>query len=232
MARPKRIVLIRHAKSAANADLNIRCYTPDHLIPLTDEGHEQSLQAGAKLLSLFGTETIGAYLSPYLRTRATFEGIKQGADQRLKVARAYEDPRIREQDFGHFRALEAFPLIDSERASYGTFFYRIPDGESGADVYDRISSFLETLWRDFAKEHYPDNALIISHGLTIRLFLMRWFHWSVEKFEKLKNPSNCEYFVMDLGANGRYTLDRSPREYSPQEVEQYKTQFCRKPWTA
>jgi len=225
MARPKRIVLIRHAESAANADLNVLVNTPDHLIPLTDDGHKQTVRAGAELLKLFGNETIHAYLSPYRRTRETFEGIKLGAEDRLKINWAYEDPRIREQDFGHFRAAEAFRLIDSERTSYGTFFYRIPDGESGADVYDRISSFLETLWRDFAKDDYPENALIVSHGLTIRLFLMRWFHWSVERFEKLRNPLNCEHFVMSLGADGRFKLDTRLREYSPEETALYKSRF-------
>lgn len=232
MAKPKRIVLIRHAKSAANADLNVLAHTPDHLIPLTVEGQEEALAAGKELLQLFAGETIHAYLSPYLRTRATFEGIKLGAEQQLQIACAYEDPRIREQDFGHFRAADAVPLIESERSSYGTFFYRIPDGESGADVFDRISSFLETLWRDFGQHDYPENALIISHGLTIRLFLMRWFHWSVEKFETLKNPHNCEHFVMTLGANGRYTLDNPLREYSPEETLQYKANLCRRPWMA
>jgi broad specificity phosphatase PhoE len=228
MAKPRRIVLIRHAESAANADLNILTNTPDHLIPLTDDGQRQTRQAGMDLLTLFGNETVHAYMSPYRRTRDTFEGIKLGAENRLKFRRAYEDPRIREQDFGHFKAAEAYRLIDSERVSYGTFFYRIPDGESGADVYDRISSFLETLWRDFAKEHYPQNALIISHGLTIRLFLMRWFHWSVEQFEKLRNPHNCEHFVMTLDANGRYTLETQLREYSQEEIDQYKKRVCGK----
>ena len=228
MAKPKRIVLIRHAESAANADLNILTHNPDHLIPLTEHGHSQSLQAGVDLLRLFGDETIHAYMSPYRRTRDTFEGIKLGAENRLRIRRAYEDPRIREQDFGHFKAAEAFRLIDSERASYGTFFYRIPDGESGADVYDRISNFLETLWRDFAKDHYPRNTLIVSHGLTIRLFLMRWFHWSVEQFEKLRNPLNCEHFVMTLEANERYRLETQLREYSPEEIELYKKRVCGK----
>jgi len=48
---------------------------------------------------------------------------------------------------------------------------------------------------------------LVTHGLTIRLFLMRWFHWSVEKFERLRNPENCEFFVMELNRqSGKYEL--------------------------
>ena len=80
------------------------------------------------------------------------------------------------------------------RDAYGTFYYRISEGESGADVYDRVSDFFGTLHRDFEKPDFPANALIVTHGMTLRLFLMRWFHWTVEEFEQLANPGS------DVGA--------------------------------
>ena len=49
-----------------------------------------------------------------------------------------------------------------------------------------------TLFRDFEKPDYPENVIIVSHGFTIRIFLMRWFHWSPEEFEELVNPGNGE----------------------------------------
>jgi broad specificity phosphatase PhoE len=44
-------------------------------------------------------------------------------------------------------------------------------------VYSRISSFIGTLRRD----HLEDNAtvIIVTHGLALRLFLMRFFQWTV-----------------------------------------------------
>lgn len=50
------------------------------------------------------------------------------------------------------------------------------DGESGADVYDRVSVFFETMYRDFDKPEYTDcyawhdityflNALVITGQL-------------------------------------------------------------------
>jgi hypothetical protein len=40
----------------------------------------------------------------------------------------------------------------------------------------------------------------------MRLFLMRWFHWSVEEFENLRNPRNCEIVVIELQPDNHYKL--------------------------
>lgn len=50
------------------------------------------------------------------------------------------------------------------------------------------------------------NLIIISHGLAIRVFLMKWFKWTVEQFEYLNNLGNCEFRVMQLGIGGEYSL--------------------------
>lgn len=50
------------------------------------------------------------------------------------------------------------------------------------------------------------NIVIVSHGVTSRVFLMKWFRWTVEQFERLHNLTNCEVRVMQLGAGGEYSL--------------------------
>lgn len=50
------------------------------------------------------------------------------------------------------------------------------------------------------------NLVIVSHGVTMRVFLMRWFKWTVEQFENLRNPKNCEIRVMQQGEGGEYSL--------------------------
>lgn len=77
-------------------------------------------------------------------------------------------------------------LIRIERERVGHFYYRFPRGESGADVYDRVSTFMDSVNRCY--RHDPvrfDNVVLVSHGLTTRLFLMRFFHWDVETFESM-----------------------------------------------
>ncbi len=129
-----------------------------------------------------------------------------------QVERVREDPRLREQEWGHLRAAEVTDAIDAERQAYGTFFYRIPDGESGADVYDRATGFLATIYRDFEQTWYPKNVLIVTHGFTLRVLLMRWLHWTVEEFHELANPPNCSIFELvrddTFEGRGRYQISK------------------------
>ena len=111
--------------------------------------------------------------------------------------------------------VEELRRIRRDRIEYGTFYYRLPDGESGADVYDRVTTFLETLHRDFSKPNFPENAVIVTHGLTLRIFLMRWFHWSVGHFERVRNPRNGEVVVMEIGSDGRYEVVTTLRLREP-----------------
>jgi broad specificity phosphatase PhoE len=171
---------------------------------LTPNGIAQARQAGNEIKEIIGAENIHVYLSPYFRTRQTYQYMRESID--TNIVKTTEDPRLRELDWGHLRHPDDNEEIIRARDHFSTFYYRIPDGESGADVFDRVSTFLETLHRDFNKKEYPQNALIITHGLTLRLFLMRWFHWTVEEFENLRNPRNCQVVVMQKNEHGRYEL--------------------------
>jgi hypothetical protein len=57
-------------------------------------------------------------------------------------------------------------------------------------------------------------AIIVSHGVSIRCFLMRWYHFSVEYFEDLRNINHVEFIVMRLKDNGRYALQNQLRTWS------------------
>jgi broad specificity phosphatase PhoE len=204
--KPKRIILIRHGQSEGNANKSLLETKPDYALNLTGEGIEQAKQAGKEIKKIIGQETLQVYISPFYRTRQTYQYIQESIKE--NIVKAFEDPRIREQDWGHLRNSGVNEEIIQERNGFSTFYYRIPDGESGADVYDRVSIFLETLHRDFQKSNYPENTLIVTHGMTLRLFLMRWFHWSVEEFELLRNPLNCQIVIMQKDSDERYNLAR------------------------
>ena len=218
--RPMRIALIRHGESEANLDKSIFERVPDHAIPLTQHGWDQSAAAGLQLRELFENEPVRVYVSPYLRTLQTLEGLGLGD----LIGIANEEPRLREQDWANYQDTEDIDRQSKLRDSYGHFFYRFTDGESGADVYDRVSSFLETMHRDFETADSPRNVLLVSHGLTMRLFCMRWFHWSVKFFETLRNPGNAETRALLRQPDFRYKLDRPFEQrmncdYIPKERE-------------
>ena len=102
-----------------------------------------------------------------------------------------------------------------ERADYGHFFYRITNGESAADAYDRVSGFNESLWRSFGESDFASVCVLVTHGLMTRVFLMKWYHFSVEYFEDLRNVNHCEFVVMKLNeGSGKYVLQNQLRTWA------------------
>ncbi|MCO5601216.1 hypothetical protein L7F22_055335 [Adiantum nelumboides] len=227
--RPTRIVLVRHGQSEGNLDEKKYCTTADSKIRLTKSGLAQAEACGKSIRDIIEKTSqendwqVYFYVSPYKRTLCTLKGIGR-AFQKDRILGVREEPRLREQDFGNFQEETRMALVKDERIQFGRFFYRFPEGESGADVFDRVTSFLESLWRDIDtfrlnRSHYTDlNLVIISHGLTMRIFLMRWFKWTVEQFELLHNPKNCEIRVMQLGLGGEYSL---AVHHSKKELEEW-----------
>ncbi len=221
--KPNKIILVRHGESMGNVDKQVYLHTPDYAVELTDNGKQQAFELGKQLNDEIGIvykysddekytkAPVKVYGSPYFRTRQTFKEFRKS----INVDSYYEDPRLREQEWGT-RTQENFDdllrirqaIIEQTRDAYGTFYYRFEGGESVADVYDRISSFLDTLWREFEKPDYPRVAIINTHGMAIRAFLMRFFHLTVEEFEVLKNPKNASYTVLQLDNTGKYKLTK------------------------
>lgn len=202
--KPKRIILIRHGESEANVNRYLFGSVPDYTIELTQKGRQQALEASHRLKKLVGDESLYFYVSPFWRARSTFECLA-AAFPRTQFVYS-EEPRLREQEWGYLRSEDEFDRICRERREYGTFYYRIPGGEAGTDVYDRVNDLLGSLNRDFADPQFPKNCVLVTHGLTIRLFVMRFFHLTVEEFESMAAPVNCEPVVMELQPDGHYRL--------------------------
>ncbi|KXS14443.1 phosphoglycerate mutase-like protein [Gonapodya prolifera JEL478] len=181
----------RHGESERQVDDTLLSRMPDWKINLTDKGRQQAFEVG-KMLRQHCTErdNIRFWISPFYRTRQTFQEIQKSfSGMRYHV---FEESRLREQDWGNLQPSELMPLIKKERSAYGHFFYRFPNGESGADVFDRLSTFFETMWRSFSAPNPPTVVIVVTHGLLARLFLMRWYHLSVEQFEHIENLENCQ----------------------------------------
>lgn len=188
---PGRIILIRHGESEGNVDDSIYQRKPDVHVRLTSAGKRQAIEAGVRLCRevIPPDETVRFVVSPYWRTIQTFEGILRGMrkvdpEVSQRVLDVTTDPAIREQEFGMLQKEEQMRQARKDRRQVGSFFYRFPNGESGADVYSRLDAFMSQLLRNFrsgVKKH-ADNYVIVTHGLTMRLFLMRWFKWSIDEF--------------------------------------------------
>ncbi|CAN4111196.1 unnamed protein product [Withania somnifera] len=212
---PKRIILVRHGESSANTDINVYGTTPNHKIELTEKGIEQAKQTGAQIKKLISENAnnwkVFFYVSPAERTRRTLKEIG-GSFPKRRVMGVKEEASLRELNFGNYHDPAGIERVKEERVTYGRFYYRVPGGETGADVYDRLSSFVECLRRDiemkkFVHDPYQEtNIIIVTHGLSSRIFLMKWFDWTIEQFEDLNRMKTSEFQVLQLGHRGEYSL--------------------------
>uniref|UniRef100_A0A7S2YRS4 Uncharacterized protein n=1 Tax=Entomoneis paludosa TaxID=265537 RepID=A0A7S2YRS4_9STRA len=226
---PNKLILVRHGQSMGNLDETLYSRTADNSIPLTELGWLQAREAGKQLRRVLkGSSDVHFIVSPYVRTVETFHGIaaawldpndeefKRIKDPVLRRKAWYsrlvdlglswaEDPRIREQDFGNLQDPAKVKQYKKERNTFGAFYYRFAHGESAADVFDRISTFLDSLWRSF-DVHPARNFVLITHGISIRVLLARYFRYTIDQFHLLSNPRNCEMIVMKHDGNGRLEM--------------------------
>ncbi|KAG9158734.1 hypothetical protein Leryth_013638 [Lithospermum erythrorhizon] len=197
--RPRRIILVRHGESEGNVDETVYTRVADPKIGLTPKGVEEAEECGRKIKEMIEKDDgvddwkVYFYVSPYRRSIETVRSLAKSFE-RSRIAGIREEPRLREQDFGNFQDEQQMKIEK--------------------DVYDRITGFRETLRTDIdigrfqpPGEQSPNvNLVLVSHGLTLRVFLMRWYKWTVEQFEGLYNMGNGKIIVMERGHGGRYSL--------------------------
>jgi broad specificity phosphatase PhoE len=231
---PDRLILVRHGQSCGNTNESLYSTTPDNAMALTELGWEQAREAGRLLKErLCSGKPVHFIISPYVRTVETFHGMASAwcdpsefsrvadGEGRLRAWYArlselglswHEDPRIREQDFGNYQEPDLIRRHKRERHRFGAFYYRFPHGESASDVYDRVSTFLDSLWRSFDTNN-ARNYVLVTHGICARVILARYFRYAVDQFHRLANPRNCEMITLQhdgagrLELSGRYELE-------------------------
>jgi broad specificity phosphatase PhoE len=223
--KPDIIILLRHGESQFKLDINTHQRVPDYAIKLTALGLKQARAAGQAIDAILRHgSAIQFYVSPYWRTRQTYREVAKVL--RRHQQKYYEDPRLREQEWGDDYVRANGPRdhaqIERQRDRYGHFYYPLPGGESCANVYDRVSDMVGTMHRDFEKPDFPRNVIVVTHGMTMRVILMRWFHLTVEQFERLGNPVNCEFYLLRRRLLGdKYELVTEPREHQVRHKFQF-----------
>jgi 2,3-bisphosphoglycerate-dependent phosphoglycerate mutase len=199
-----RIFLVRHGESLANVQPQLTSVVADHAIGLSDKGISQARAAGVFLRSQnVGLRSrVRLWCSPYKRTRQTADEIytellrspfSEAIDRR-------EDVSLCEQQFGMFDGLtdeeaqvkhpHEFECYNRAREFEGRFWARYPQGESRMDVALRVKSMFGSLQRDADKSGIHD-VIVVTHGVTLRAFIMQFLHYPWEWMEKESNPANC-----------------------------------------
>ena len=188
--------------------------TSDYETPLSDKGREQAYKTGHALKKqTFAPDIV--LVSPYLRTRQTWEEMQRG-DFDAGGARVIIEDRIREQEHGLsvlYSDWRVFHVLHPEqkllRELMGPYWYQYPQGESVSMVRDRLRDVTTMMIREFSNLH----VLMVTHHLTILSVRANYERLSPEEFIRLDNrqkPVNCGVtrYIGDpqKGADGKLIL--------------------------
>jgi 2,3-bisphosphoglycerate-dependent phosphoglycerate mutase len=240
---PWRIILVRHGESEANVQKDLYKRMADHAIPLTEEGHRQARVAGEHVKNCLeramgkdrkkgfdddfrpstGRPHVRLWSSPYQRTRETAEHIKDVCRDLITDSR--ENVMLAEQQFGLFEGLSASEIREQLPREYhhyakaikfgGRYWARIPMGESRFDVCRRVHEAFGTFHRD--RDHNAVRYLVVvTHGVTLRAFVMMWRHLTPEWMEDEPNPQNC--CVRCVAGHDRYFFNGFAPSGAPEDA--------------
>ncbi|AVA25316.1 MULTISPECIES: phosphoglycerate mutase family protein [unclassified Rhizobium] len=213
------IFLVRHGESLGNISEQAYRQFGDHNVPLTQWGYRQVLEAGRVIASHLKARPsaeaskLSIWYSPYLRTLQSKDALLEVLPSECDTD-SREDYLLREQDFGLFTEIydraeqkrkfpEEFEKWARLRNNNGKFYARPPDGESRADVAQRVRLFLQTVMHE--AKHGRNNVIIVGHGVTNRAFEMNFLHHSVDWFERSDNPGNADVTLIEGTATEGYT---------------------------
>ncbi len=168
----------------------------DYETPLSQRGQDQARKTGAGLqLEDYNTPDV-VLISPYLRTRQTWEEMQLGGFK-TNGARIIIEDRLREQEHGLsvlYSDWRVFHVLHPEqkmlRELMGPYWYQYPQGESVSMVRDRLRDVTSMMIREFSGLH----VMLITHHLTILSIRANYERLSPEEFIRLdeeEKPINC-----------------------------------------
>ncbi len=167
---PSRLYLVRHAESVGNL-AHERAYLEklhqidvidrDMDVPLSPRGIQQAIVLGRWVTSLEASVRPEVIISsPYQRAYETAVRLGGAADPILSIQC---DERLREKELGllnrytSFGIAEKYPEQAALRAAIGKFYYRPPQGESWADVIQRLRGVLDSI-----ALHYAGRSVLVT----------------------------------------------------------------------
>ncbi len=163
-----RLYFVRHGETSWNAEGRMQGQQD---VALNDVGQAQAANAGKVLRNVIGVnsdaiaENFSFMSSPLYRTRQTMEIVR---GQLGLPPQPYElDDRLKEITFGQWEGLTwpevqaRFPDLAKERVD-DKWGFAPPNGESYADVAERLRPWLQTIEGD---------CIIVSHGGVARVLM-------------------------------------------------------------
>lgn len=169
-----RIILVRHGETEAN---HKGIYSGWTNYDLTTKGKKQAEKLG-KILKNENIDDI--FVSPLKRVKDTAQVIANELDKDINIIES-----LKELGFGIFEGKTNKELQTEYKEDYDKWVndyinYKIPEGESLQELYDRVDEFLKTL------TNTDKTYLVVTHGGVIRTIITILLNMDLEKMWNFK----------------------------------------------
>jgi broad specificity phosphatase PhoE len=191
-----KIILIRHAESLANVNLDVHRTVPDHEIPLSELGVKQAGALDIKSLNLGNYEKLEIYTSPYRRAIETMEIALTGFPSRIAI----REPLIAERRIKYRWGTDHYQKIIDEWKIYGSFWWEGFDHgfENGFDVYQRANIFLNKINHKHFSGNENTAIMVFTHGFFMQMLRCALIgDEGIDFNDQRRNPDNTEQWIFE-----------------------------------
>lgn len=193
MTHTRRLILMRHGRTPWNAVGRAQGHAD---IELDEVGHAQAT-AAAEQLSHHRLSAL--WSSDLTRAKQTCEYVAAATGLEVR-----HDERFREFDVGAREGLtlpefaERFPDAFEEWSSGGSLV-AVLDGETGADVHDRMVPALQECLRSLDE---GETGLVLTHGAALKVGLLGLLGWPLDSYRDLVAMDNCSWATVETSGRG------------------------------
>lgn len=193
---PRRLVLLRHGRTAWNAAHRIQGQLDSEL---DEVGVEQARAVAPAVAAL---SPVLVWSSDLARARATADEVAKEAG----LVPTY-DERLREFRLGDFQGLTHTELEARDPAAFARFrrgeWEDIPGAESPFEVAERYAAVLHDLVAALAP---GECGVAVSHGAATRTGLVHFLGWPLTQARDLRALGNCGRVLLEQRSTGEWAL--------------------------
>jgi len=191
-AGPRRLVVLRHGRTAYNAEGRLQ---GQYDAPLDEVGRAEAAAAGPVVAALGPSRIWSSDLS---RAAVTAASVAEVAG--LEVT---HDERLRELSFGDTEGLLHSELARVSPEGYAallrTDYDLVPGAEPTPEVRARMTAALGEL---LELTEPGETSVAVSHGAAVRIALGGLLGWEDEVFRTLAPLANCAWAVLETRETG------------------------------
>jgi len=180
------LYIVRHGQTKWNTERRFQGWLDS---PLTENGILRAQELRLKLEPIKFDACISSPSGRAVKTLALIVDLEPHLQS--------VDDRIKEIMLGNWQGMTHEEIETLYPEQLDLFYnnpesFKLHDAESYQDVYDRVSSFIESLKVEFACDNEEKNVLIVTHGVTLMVFQLIFDNADISELTRYSVANNAQ----------------------------------------